>query len=105
MPISAASGPLIRARIIGLPPGSRGQSFIEIIRFAAANGLLVDIDCRDKEGNQLRRSIEAYSLRRSRAGEVLLMAVRAADGQPRSYLVSNILEVTPTDHFLARLSR
>ena len=96
MPISAANGPLIRERIIGLPPGSRGQSFIEIIRFAAANRLLVDIDYRDKEGKQSTRSIEAYSLRRSKAGDVLLMAVRAADGQARSYLVSNILGVTPT---------
>lgn len=96
MPISAANGLLIRERSIAFPPGSRGQSFIEIIRSAAANRLLVDIDYRDKEGKQSTRSIEAYSLRRSKAGDVLLMAVRAADGQPRSYLVSNILGVTPT---------
>ena len=38
----------------------------------------------------------AYSLRRSKAGDVLLMAVRAADGQPRSYRVNNILGVTPS---------
>ncbi len=87
---------IIRERIIGLPAGSRGQSFIEMIRFAASNRLLVDIDYRDKQGKRSTRSIEAYSLRRSQAGEVLLMAVRADNGQARSYLVSNILGVSPT---------
>jgi Nucleotidyl transferase AbiEii toxin, Type IV TA system len=91
-----ANDALIRERIIGLPAGSRGQSFIETIRFAAANRLLVEIDYRDKKGVRSMRSIEAYSLRRSQAGDVLLMAVRADSGQPRSYLVSSILGVSPT---------
>jgi WYL domain len=85
---------LIRERIIGLATG--GQSFIEMIRFAAANRLLVDIDYRDKKGVRSTRAIEAYSLRRSQAGDILLMAARADSGQPRSYLVSNILGVSPT---------
>ena len=67
-----------------------------MIRFAAANRLLVEIDYRDKQGNRSTRAIEAYSLRRSRAGNVLLMAVRADSGQPRSYLVGSILGVRPT---------
>lgn len=87
---------LIRERIVGLPAGSRGQSFIETIRFAAANRLLVEIDYRDKQGKRSTRSIEAYSLRRSQAGDILLMAVRADSGQPRSYLVNSILGVSPT---------
>jgi predicted nucleotidyltransferase component of viral defense system len=91
-----ANDALIRERIIGLPAGSRGQSFIEVIRFAAANRLLVEIDYRDKQGKRSTRSIEAYSLRRSQAGDVLLMAVRADSGQSRSYLVGNILGVSPT---------
>ena len=91
-----ANDALIRERIIGLPAGSRGQSFIEMIRFAAANRLLVEIDYRDKQGKRSTRSIETYSLRRSQAGDVLLMAVRADSGQSRSYLVSNILGVSPT---------
>lgn len=91
-----ANDAVIRERIIGLPSGSPGQSFIEKIRFAAANRLLVEIDYRDKQGNRSTRAIEAYSLRRSRAGEVLLMAVRANDGQPRSYILDNILGVLPT---------
>jgi predicted nucleotidyltransferase component of viral defense system len=91
----AASSPLIQERIISFPAGSRGQSFIETIRFAGANRLLVEIDYRDQKGNRSTRPIEAYSLRRSKAGDVLLMAVRADDGQPRSYLVNSILGVTP----------
>ena len=67
-----------------------------MIRFAAANRLLVEIDYRDKQGNRSTRAIEAYSLRRSQAGDVLLMAVRADSGQPRSYLVDSILGVKAT---------
>ena len=95
MPIGAGDT-LIRERIIGLPAGGRGQSFVEMIRFAAANRLLVEIDYRDKQGNRSTRAIEAYSLRRSQAGDVLLMAVRADNGQSRSYLVDSILGVRAT---------
>jgi predicted nucleotidyltransferase component of viral defense system len=91
-----AGDTLIRERIIDLPGGGRGQSFIEMVRFAAANRLLVEIDYFDKEGNRSVRAIEAYSLRRSQAGDVRLMAVRADNGQPRSYLVNNILGVRST---------
>ena len=95
MPIGAGNT-LIRERVVDLPAGSRGQSLIEMIRFAAANRLLVEIDYRDKQGNRSTRAIEAYSLRRSQAGDVLLMAVRADSGQPRSYLVDSILGVKAT---------
>lgn len=97
MPLmGGATAEIIRERIIGLPPGSRGQSFIETIRFAAANQLLVNLDYRDQQGRRSTRAIEAYSLRRSRAGDVLLMAVRAEDGQPRSYRLDSILGVSQT---------
>lgn len=95
MPIGAGNA-LIRERVIDLPTGNRGQSFIEMIRFAAANRLLVEIDYRDKRGNRSTRAIEAYSLRRSQAGDVLLMAVRADSGQSRSYLIDSILGVKAT---------
>ncbi|HEY2662450.1 MAG TPA: WYL domain-containing protein [Caulobacteraceae bacterium] len=94
-PIGGADA-LIRERIISLPSGSTGQSHIDLIRFAAANRLLVEIDYQDKTGRRSTRAIEAYSLRRSHAGDVRLMAVRAEDGQPRSYLVNSILGVRPT---------
>ena len=96
MPLPGGGGEIIRERIISVPAGSRGQSFIETIRFAATNRLLVNIDYRDQRGNRSTRAIEAYSLRRSRAGDVLLMAVRAEDGQPRSYRLDSILGVSQT---------
>ena len=96
MPRLGASEQAIRERVVTLPAGARGQSLIETVRFAAANRLLVEIDYRDQNGSRSTRAIEAYSLRRSRAGDVLLMAVRAEDGQPRSYRVDSILGVTPT---------
>jgi predicted nucleotidyltransferase component of viral defense system len=98
MPRLGASEEIIRERVIGLPAGSRGQSYIEVIRFAAANRLLVNIDYRDQQGNRSTRAIEAYSLRRSRAGDVLLMAVRADSGQPRSYRLDSILDVSQTQN-------
>jgi predicted nucleotidyltransferase component of viral defense system len=94
--IGGATDEVIRQRIITLPSGSRGQSFIETIRFAAANRLLVNLDYRDQQGKRSTRAIEAYSLRRSRGGDVLLMAARADNGQARSYRVDNILGVTQT---------
>lgn len=97
----AANAPLIQERIIIFPAGSHAQSFIETIRFAGANRLVVEIDYRDQKGNRSTRPIEAYSLRRSKAGDVLLMAVRADDGQPRSYLMNSILGVTPTQRTFA----
>jgi predicted DNA-binding transcriptional regulator YafY len=79
-----------------LPTGTRGQTFIDLIRFAATNRLLVEIGYVDKQGTRSTRDIEAYSLRRSKAGDVLLMAVRADNGQARSYLVEKIIGVKPT---------
>ena len=89
-------GTLIRERVFALPAGAVGQSHIEIIRFAAANQMLVEIDYRDAQGALSRRAIEAYSLRRSQAGDVLLMAVQASDGQARSFRLDRILGVTST---------
>lgn len=81
-PIGGATEEVIRQRIIGLPVGSRGQTFIETIRFAADNRLLVNLDYHDQQGKRSTRAIEAYSLRRSRAGDALLMAVRARGAAP-----------------------
>jgi predicted nucleotidyltransferase component of viral defense system len=93
MPLLNASSEVIRERVIGFAPGSRGQTFVETIRFAAANRLLVEIDYRDQKGNR--------STRGSRAGDILLMAVRAEDGQPRSYRVDSILGVSQTQTIFA----
>lgn len=77
-----------RAEGIGAP--------LEIIRFAAANHLCAELDYRDEQGRAGLRIIEPYSLRRTQAGELLLYAVRSADGQDRSYRVDRILGARAT---------
>jgi len=86
---------------VGFEP--RNASLIETIRFAAANRLCVDLDYEDEEGGRGTRLIEPYSLRRTRAGEILLMAVRVADAEPRSYRTDRMIGARVTDRtFTAR---
>ena len=79
------------------PPTSRwrqglvGSSHLEIIRFAASNHLCVDL------GYQRGvRRIEPYSLRRTRAGDILLYAAKTDTGEPRSYWLDRIESVQAT---------
>ena len=58
---------------------------LEIIRFAAANRLCVDLTY-----NRTQRTIEPYSLRRTRDGNLVLFAVKRATGEDRSYRVDRI---------------
>lgn len=58
---------------------------LEIIRFAAANHLCVNLTY---QGSQ--RLIEPYSLRRTQEGKLLLHAVKHQTGEPRSYRVDRI---------------
>ena len=58
---------------------------LEIIRFAAANHLCVNLTY---QGSQ--RLIEPYSLRRTQEGNLLLHAVKHQTGEPRSYRVDRI---------------
>ena len=95
MPLGAGDT-LVRERVIILPAGITNRSHIETIRFAASNRLIVDLEYRDQAGNRSIRSIEAYSLRRSKAGDILLMAVRVDSGQQRSYRLDQILGATVT---------
>jgi predicted nucleotidyltransferase component of viral defense system len=95
-----AENEIVREQIV-VAAGEGNQSHIEIIRFAAANRLIVELDYVDQSGKRSVRAIEAYSLRRSRAGAILLMAVREEDGQPRSYNLRQIMGVTPTQRVFA----
>jgi len=63
----------------------------EVIRFAAANRLCVDLRY---DGSS--RIIEPYSLRRTQDGNLLLHAVKHATGEPRSYRVDRIQGATVT---------
>jgi Nucleotidyl transferase AbiEii toxin, Type IV TA system/WYL domain len=69
-----------------------GGAPLEQIRFAGANRLLVDLAYRG--GHRL---IEPYALRRSRAGDLLLYAARANNGEVRSYRVDRIEGVRVTN--------
>lgn len=64
---------------------------LEVVRFAAANRLCVDL-----EYNNEHRLIEPYSLRRTKDGNILLYAVRHEDGQPRAYRIDRIQGATAT---------
>jgi predicted nucleotidyltransferase component of viral defense system len=69
---------------------------LEAIRFAAANRLCVELDYVDKEGHRGTRLIEPYSLRRTKAGDLLLYAVKHETGEDRSYRVDQIRNATVT---------
>ncbi|MDF1556150.1 MAG: nucleotidyl transferase AbiEii/AbiGii toxin family protein [Deferrisomatales bacterium] len=58
---------------------------LEIIRFAAANRLCVDLGYQGRQ-----RVIEPYSLRRTQDGNLLLHAVHHESGAPRAYRVDRI---------------
>lgn len=66
---------------------------LEIIRFAAANRLCVDLSYQGS-----RRIIEPYSLRRTKDGNLLLYAVKHHTGEVRAYRVDRIegAQVTQT---------
>ena len=69
---------------------------LEVVRFAAANRLCVELDYRDENGRRSTRTIEPYSLRRSSAGNVLLFAVKADTGESRSYRIDRIMGAAAT---------
>lgn len=85
---------VLRGPAGGIRVPGRSTPFIEVIRFAAANHLLVDLDYRDKEGNRRTRAIEPYSLRRTKDGDIILCAVNAQRQESRSYLVEQIQGAT-----------
>ena len=69
----------------------RSRSIIEIIRFAAANHLCVDLTY---EGSV--RKIEPYSLRQTAEGNFVLHAIRSDSGDHRSYRVDRMQGATVT---------
>lgn len=82
----------IRARELprGIPVRIRGP--LEIIRFAAANHLCVDL----KYDGGTRR-IEPYSLRETRDGKFVLHALRSDTGEHRSYRIDRIQGASVSD--------
>ncbi len=68
-----------------------GRASLEVVRFAAANHLLVELAY-----GGTTRLIEPYSLRRSSVGALLLYALRADSREVRCYRVDRIQSVRAT---------
>lgn len=86
-------------RIPAMASSWRGMGIgapLEVIRFAAANRLCVQLQYRKESGEMTAPVIEPYSLRRTRDGNFLLYGVRTDTGEDRSYRVDRILGATAT---------
>ncbi len=75
----------VRTRVLPMGVPIRSRSTLEIIRFAAANHLCVDLTY---DGSV--RRIEPYSLRETSEGNYVLHAIGANSGEHRSYRVDKI---------------
>lgn len=102
-PSMAAAYPVAAGeQILHAPAGAiriagRNNPAIEVIRFAGANRLCVDLDYVDEEGRRNIRTVEPYSLRRTRAGDIVLHAVRVDLQQHRSYRADRIQSASVTN--------
>lgn len=76
---------VLRQRNLRLPVSGHAQSIIEIIRFAAGNRLLVELDYQGST-----RHIEPYSLRQTQDGHILLHAWNTDKNEHRSYRVDRM---------------
>jgi predicted nucleotidyltransferase component of viral defense system len=83
--VSAGGETVIRERTLRLPLRAGSQSALEIIRFAAANRLCVDLTY---DGST--RRIEPYSLRRTQDNNIILHAWSVEKNAHRSYRVDRI---------------
>ncbi len=81
----------ISSRILPRSLPSRSRAPLEVIRFAAANHLCVDLTY----DGSIRR-IEPYSLRRTSDGNFVLHAIRSDSGEHRAYRVDRIRDVAAT---------
>ena len=76
---------IVRERLLRLSVPRPAQSSLEVVRFAAANHLCVDLNY---QGSTHR--IEPYSLRQTRDGNIILHAWNVDKDQHRSYRVDRI---------------
>ena len=92
-PIPIGQGAPLGAGDSVLPARARrSRAILQLVRFSAANRLCVDLEYQSST-----RRIEPYALRKSKAGDILLIAVRVGDGEIRSYRIDRITGVTPTN--------
>lgn len=74
----------------------RHRAPLELIRFAGANRLKVEIDYRPERGRKGPRAVEPLSFRRTRDGHLLLFVINDR-GQLRSYRVDRIAGIRVLD--------
>ncbi len=86
----------VRSRVLPMAVPTRARAPLEIIRFAAANHLCVDLTY---EGRV--RRIEPYSLRRTAEGNFVLHAIRSDSGEHRSYRVDRMQGASVTGQSFA----
>jgi predicted nucleotidyltransferase component of viral defense system/DNA-directed RNA polymerase subunit RPC12/RpoP len=87
----ASADTVIRSRMLPMSVPVFARAPLEIIRFAAANHLCVDLSY---DGSV--RRIEPYSLRETQDGNIVLKAIRSDSGENRSYRVDRIRDVSVT---------
>lgn len=75
----------VRTRVLPMGVPVRSRSTLEVIRFAAANYLCVDLTYKGSV-----RRIEPYSLRQTAEGNYVLHAIRSDSGDHRSYRVDRM---------------
>ncbi len=104
-PIEAGSAEItIRSRVLPMSVPMRARAPLEVIRFAAANHLCVDLTY---DGSV--RRIEPYSLRQTAEGNFVLHAIRSDSGEHRSYRVdrmqgASVTRQSFTPRYLVELS-
>lgn len=81
----------IRSRVLPMAVPLHARAPLEVIRFAAANHLCVDLTY---DGSQ--RRIEPYSLRQTAEGNFVLHAIRSDCGEHRSYRVDKMQNASVT---------
>ena len=81
---------VLRDRVLRLPLAGSAQAGVEVIRFAAANHLCIDLDYRKLDGSITHPRIEAYSLRRTAEGNIVLHGYDVNKQGHRSYRVDLI---------------
>jgi len=89
--VGAAGATILRDRTLVLPVRPEQRAAVEIIRFAAANRLCVDLEYQ----GSIRR-IEPYSLRRTKEGAIILHAWNVAKHEDRSYRLDRIRRAQAT---------
>lgn len=87
---------IIREQTSRLPVGRNAQSHLEVIRFAAANRLCVELVYQGS-----KRLIEPYSLRRTQDDNIILHAWNRDRNGHRSYRIDRIQGARVTDQIFA----